>query len=199
MRIILTHVGKEEISKDFKSYNTQNEQPNNTLVSNTEVKTHNDINSGKIVLFPLKPRSINKYNNNKLLDNKKYNQMNSNSLLKAGLYSINNNYKRNYNNPFSNYTKKNNKKNDLPLKLISLNNSLLSLPIETKQLYDNEEMKDKDQLTKLNISNYNIKDDNDINNTLDNSRNISLPKKNMSNVFSLKNLLSPKNKRHIDD
>ena len=201
MRIILTHAGKEEITKDYNSYNTQNERPNNILVSNTEANTYNDINSRKLVFYPLKSRSLNKYKNNIMSENNKYNQRNSNSLLKAGLYSINNinNYKQNYNNPFSNYCKKNNKKSDLPLKLITLNNSILSLPIETKLLYDNEEKLDKNQLTKLNISNNNIKDDNDISNSFENSRNISLPKINMANCLSLKNLLSYKNKQNIDD
>ena len=203
MRIILTHAGKEEISKNDNNYNNQNEPSNNILVLNTDSNTRNDINSKRLVLFPSKAKSLNKYKNNVMFtESNKYNNRYSNSLLKAGLYSIKNinNYKQNnYKNPFSNYLKKNNTKSDLPLKLISLNSSVVSLPDEAKQLYDKEEKMDKSQLIKLNISNNNIKNNNEISNSFDNSRNISLPKINMSNGLSLKNLLSSKNKRNIDD
>ena len=203
MRIILTHAGKEEISKDYNNSNNQNEQSNNILILNTDANTHNDINSRNLVLFPSKSKSLNKFRNNVLFtENNKYNDRYSNSLLKAGLYSIKNknNYKENnYKNPFSNYLKKNNTKSDLPLKLISLNNSVLSLPEEAKQIYNKEIKKNKSQLTKSNIINNNIKENNDISNSFDNSRNIYLPKINISNGLSLKNILNSKNKRNIDD
>ena len=209
MRIVLTHVGKEEISKEPNSYNAPNEQPNNMLVLNTDINTHNSIISRKPFNLNTKSKSLNKYKNNILFtENNKYNNRNSNSLLKAGLYSINNIYKpNNYKNPFNHYFKTNSKKSDLPLKIIALNNSVLTLPIEAKQIYgtdnDKEENKEKSQLIKINLSNNNIndniKDENNNDNSFNNSRNLSLPKINIRNGLSLKNLLNSKSKRNIDD
>ena len=110
MRIVLTNVGKEEISKD---YNIEEEQK---LILNTdnnrpELNSHliNLKNKIKFDYFIPKSKSLNKYKNNVIIKaNDKYNKNKNNNindqnnLLKPNLYSNQKNYiPKNYKDPFN--------------------------------------------------------------------------------------------------
>ena len=214
MRIVLTNVGKEEISKD---YNIEEEQK---LILNTdnnrpELNSHliNLKNKIKFDYFIPKSKSLNKYKNNVIIKaNDKYNKNKNNNindqnnLLKPNLYSNQKNYiPKNYKDPFNGLYKINiNKKNDLPFKLISLNNSVFSLPKEGQKLYIkiNNKDKDKNELKKVNTENNIVKSENNNNDnsySFLKSKNISLPKINLKSGLSLKILLNSKNKKNLDE
>ncbi len=195
MRIVLTNVGKEEISKDYIKYNNQGD--------NTIVNTDNDLpkvkppynrrfNPNRIQLFP-KSKCSYKYqpifteNIEKDYDN----NIRKHKLIRAGLNSINKNMIPNkQKGPFNEYYKINNnisKNKDLPMKIISLNHSVFTLPVEVKQLFNNNSLKNKNDINENNKTN---------NNNADNSRNLSLPK--IKNGLSLKNILNSENKKNIE-
>lgn len=208
MRIVLTKVGKEEISKDYsQEENIILNTDNNIEGMNSYL--NNIINKKNLNFIP-KSKSLNKYKNNAFFNKnnissyKGNNNKNKSILLKAGIYSINKNYSPNdYKDPFNRLFRKNNKKKDLPLKLISLNESVFTLPNKAKILYLNEKNNKKNEFEKINITNNNIKKDNDIINNKDNSflnsGNLSLPKINLKRGLSLKDILKSKNKKNLDD
>lgn len=207
MRIVLTNVGKEEITMDNNDNNNQNNQVNNMLLLNKdnnmpEINSsfNNIFNSKKLLRFIPKSKSSNKYKYNALYtendENNLYNNnKNKNKLVKTRFLSINKNYiPNNYKVPFNGFSKISNKKSDLPLKLISLNNSVFTLPVEAKELYTKEELDNKNQLNKINLkTNKNKNDDSSFIN-----KNLSLPKINIKNGLSLKNILNYKNKKNLD-
>ena len=207
MRIVLTNVGKEEITMDNNDNNNQNNQVNNMLLLNKdnnmpEINSsfNNIFNSKKLLRFIPKSKSSNKYKYNALYtendENNLYNNnKNKNKLVKTRFLSINkNNIPNNYKVPFNGFSKISNKKSDLPLKLISLNNSVFTLPVEAKELYIKEELDNKNQLNKINLkTNKNKNDDSSFIN-----KNLSLPKINIQNGLSLKNILNYKNKKNLD-
>jgi hypothetical protein len=198
MRIVLTNVGKEEISKDYNSYNNQS---NNTII-NTEAdipEINPPYNRRKYNLNrnPFIPKSKSSYKYQALItdnngnDDKYY--QNKNKLVRAGLNSINKNMIPRQNLLSNEYYKINNSQNkESPMKIISLNHSVFTLPIEAKQLFNNNQFKDKNEINEIKKINKN----NDEDNSFTNSRNISLPK--IKNGISLKNILNSKNKKNID-
>ena len=216
MRIVLTNVGKEEISKD---YNNQEEQKlifntdNNLPELNSHLINLKNKNKIKFDFFIPKSKSLNKYKNNVIFKaNDEYNKnkinniknRNQNNIFNPDFYSIQRNYvPKNYIDPFNGLYKINKRKNDLPLKLISLNNSVFSLPLEAQQLYIKTEKKDKNDINKENNkdenSNNNNNNDNDNSYSSLKSKSISLPKINLKNGLSLKFLLNSKNKKNLDD
>jgi hypothetical protein len=195
MRIVLTNVGKEEISKDYNSYNNQS---NNTII-NTEAdipEINPPYNRRKYNLNrnPFIPKSKSSYKYQALItenngnDDKYY--QNKNKLVRAGLNSINKNMIPRQNLLSNEYYKINNSQNkESPMKIISLNHSVFTLPIEAKQLFNNNQFKDKNEINEIKKINKN----NDEDNSFTNSRNISLPK--IKNGISLKNILNSKNKK----
>ena len=210
MRIVLTNIGKEEIN---------NNQEDEKLILNTdnnmpELNSHliNLKNKIKFDYFIPKSKSLNKYKNNVIITaNEKYNKnkinniknRNQNNIFKSNLYSIQRNYiPKNYIDPFNGLYKINNRRNNLPLKLITLNESVFSLPIEAQKLYIKEENKDKSELKVINKENNIIKDENNNNDNSYSSlksKSISLPKIELKNGLSLKILLNSKNKKNLDD
>ena len=199
MRIVLTNVGKEEISKDYNSYNNQS---NNTII-NTEAdipEINPPYNRRKYNLNrnPFIPKSKSSYkyqalNTENNGNDDKYYYQNKNKLVRAGLNSINKNMIPRQNLLSNEYYKINNSQNkESPMKIISLNHSVFTLPIEAKQLFNNNQFKDKNEINEIKKINKN----NDEDNSFNNSRNISLPK--IKNGISLKNILNSKNKKNID-
>ena len=198
MRIVLTNVGKEEISKEYSS----EREGDHPLILKTdsnipEIISHSKKIINKEYLHQLIPKSKSyKYKNNIIYTENNYN--NRNNVLKSGLYSLSKNYipknyKDRFNGLYNQDNNNNNKKRDLPLKLISLNNSNLPLHLDKKEIYNNEDNKEK------NINkNDNIKDNSYImnDNSYLNSKKFFLPK---INSLSLKNLLNNKNRKDLDD
>ena len=195
----MTNVGKEEISKDYINFNNQGD--------NTILNTDNDLpkvkppfnrrfNPNRIQLFP-KSKSSYKYQpifTESIEKDYDYN-LRKHKLIRAGLNSINKNMIPNIQKgPFNEYKINNNinniSKKNLPMKIISLNHSVFTLPVEVKQLFNNNSLKNKNDI------NENDKANNNNNNNADNSRNLSLPK--IKNGLSLKNILNSENKKNIE-
>ena len=201
MRIVLTNVGKEEISKEYSS----EREGDHHLILKTDSNIPEKIsNSKKLInkkyLHQLIPKSKSyKYKNNIInTELNTYNNYNNrNNYLKSGLYSLSKNYiPKNYKDRFNglyNQDNNNNKKRDLPFKFISLNNSNLPLHLEEKEIYNNENGKEKNFNKKNSIKdNSYIMNDN----SYLNSKKLFLPK---INSLSLKNLLNNKNTKNLDD
>ena len=196
MRIVLTNIGKEEITKE---YSDQGEGDHPLILktdsNSPQITSHLNKIINKKYLHKLIPKSkSHKYKNNIIYtENNNYN--NRNSLLKANFNSMTKNYiPKNYKGPFNGlYNQDINKKRDIPFKLISLNNSVFSLPLEAKEIYNNEENKDKSYIkNSIIIDNNNIKN----NNSFSNSKKLFLPK---INSLSLKNILNNENKKNLDN
>ena len=214
MRIVLTKVGEEEFSKENNDYKIQNYQYNNMKILNTDgnmpqIKPpfYSKSNTKKYHLYSPESRIDNKYKNKIFTENKydKYNNkriMNKNSLKKAGQYSINKNYNpNNYKNSLFNNMNINNYKEEAPFKLVPINNnSLISISKDFQELFSDKENKDKSPIGENDIKTFNKENKNiEDNKLIVKQKNLSLPKINMRNGVSLKNILSSKNRRNVDE
>jgi len=182
MRIVLTNLGKKEIINTYNEYNIDNKITNKPPRRNNNFKEHFH-SQGKISSKELdKIINFNSCMNKrttKIFKNPEYNnQINYNQKLRKTIY------------------KNIQEKNDSPIKLISLNDSVFSFPIEAKDFYHNiksenfksQKLISEDKKTKKNrvrtIS---------INNKI-------LPKiESKHKVISLKNILSTKNKEILEE